>query len=80
MIDFYNFLEYYKWLKHTREDSQDINEKVKQGFRYLKSIWHEGVAVTNALKRTYDSYKVSMYINVWEKLFFIWSYNMFIGG
>ena len=64
VIFFFNFQAYYKWLKHTREASQDINEKVKQGYRYLKTIWHEGVAVTNALKRTYDSYKVSMDINV----------------
>ena len=58
------FTAYYKWLKHTRVASQDMNEKVKKGFGYLREIWREGVAVTRALRNTYDSYKVCVKINI----------------
>ena len=58
------FTAYYKWLKHTRVASQDMNEKVKKGFRYLREIWTEGFAVAKALRSTYDSYKVCVKINV----------------
>ena len=35
-----------------------IKERMKKGYKFLRSIWTEGAAVTTALKRTYASYKV----------------------
>ena len=62
-INFFSpFTAYYKWLKHTRDNSQDMDEKVKDGFDYLETIWREGKAVRRGLQMVYDSYKVSTFI------------------